>query len=233
MKTKSLALRAVGALVACTTVSVVACSNSNPANDGGTNDGGVTDAPALSCASPGEATPGPADTHCNGQPVQSTSEASCHPDAGADDAGGDDGGTDDSCDFGDTMFGHEGDDDDCKYHVSWTSTPICEGNPGVTFTVTATNLGDNSPVANIPGGIIIEPFIPTVQDAACDDQTTHPGPNTGAYLVETPAGSGVYVGPVIFDAPGDWTLRFHLHEECSDLLDDSPHGHAAFHITVP
>jgi hypothetical protein len=43
----------------------------------------------------------------------------------------------------------------------------------------------------------------------------------------------VYAGPVIFDAPGDWTLRFHLHEECDDTLDDSPHGHAAFHITVP
>jgi hypothetical protein len=131
------------------------------------------------------------------------------------------------------MFGMEGDDDDCKYHVSWTSTPICEGAAGVTFTVTAVHLTDNSPVANIPSGILLEPFIPSVADAACDTHSTHPSPSDGSYLIETPAGSGIYVGPVVFDAPGVWTLRFHLHEECADLLDDSPHGHAAFHITVP
>jgi hypothetical protein len=223
-------LRAAGALSSGALVAL-ACTSSNPANDGGTD--ASTDAP-LSCSSPGQATPGPADDHCSGQPVQTTSAASCHPDAGADDAGDDDGGTTDSCDYGDTMFGQAGDDDDCKYHVTWTSTPICEGSEGVTFTVTATNLTDNSPVTNIPvGGMKFESFIPTVADASCDDQTTHTGPNTFSNMTETPAGSGVYVGSVQFDAPGDWTLRFHFHEECSDDLDDSPHGHAAFHITVP
>ena len=45
---------------------------------------------------------------------------------------------------------------------------------------------------------------------------------------------GVYkVGPIVFDAPGIWTERFHLFEECSDDPDDSPHGHAAFFINVP
>ncbi len=228
-------------------VAVASCSNSSPATDAG-NDAG----PAM-CANPGEATPGPADNHCQGQPVQVVNPASCHPDAGTQEAGADDAGDAgdmsdagpvDTCDFGDTMFGMEGDDDDCKYHVSWTSTPICEGAGGVIFTVTVINLTDNSPVADVPCstcgplggpgyGIIVEPFIPTVADAACDDMSTHPSPSDGAFLVETAAGSGVYVGPVVFDAPGDWTLRFHVHEECSDLLDDSPHGHAAFHINVP
>ena len=63
-------------------------------------------------------------------------------------------------------------------------------------------------------------------------QSTHPSPNADN-LIETPAGSGVYIGKVQFDAPGEWTIRFHIHEECDDLLDDSPHGHAAFHLTLP
>jgi len=228
--------RAAGVLSSCGLLAL-ACSNSSPGSDAG-SDGGATDAP-LTCASPGQATPGPADDHCKGQPVQTTSMLDCMPDAGADDAGTDDAGADDggttsTCDFGDTMFGQEGDDDDCKYHVSWTSTPICEGSQGVTFTVTAKNLADNSPVANIPlGGMKFESFIPSVADASCDDQTTHPGPNTFSNMIETPAGSGIYVGTVQFNAPGVWTLRFHFHEECDDTFDDSPHGHAAFHITVP
>ncbi len=197
---------------------VIACSN---------------DSSPEKCAAPGEATPGPADTHCSGLPAQVVNVASCFADAGDIDAGSDDDGGATSCDYEPTMYGQEGDDDDCKYHVAWTSTPICEGKGGVEFTVTATNLIDGSPVANIPGGIIVETFIPEVADAACDDRTLHPSPNIGAYLVESPAGSGVYSGLVVFDAPAVWTLRFHIHEECSDTLDDSPHGHAAFHITVP
>src|ERR1700690_1982794 len=83
-----------------------ACTNSN--------------APAT-CSAPGAATPGPADDHCSGQPTQPVSQASCHSDASAplDDAGADAGPTN-TCEYGDTMFGQVADDDDCKYHVSWT-----------------------------------------------------------------------------------------------------------------
>ena len=56
---------------------------------------------------------------------------------------------------------------------------------------------------------------------------------TNLSLFETSATSGVYSGNIIFDKAGDWTVRFHIHEECFDFLDDSPHGHAAFRITVP
>ena len=37
-----------------------------------------------------------------------------------------DGGAVPVSDYGDTMFNAEGDDDDCKYHVKWTSTPVRE-----------------------------------------------------------------------------------------------------------
>ena len=48
------------------------------------------------------------------------------------------------------MYGSAGNDDDCKYHVTWTATPIYE-NYDVYFTVVATFLTDNTPVmgANI------------------------------------------------------------------------------------
>lgn len=192
----------------------------------------------ASCNSPGAAQAGPADTHCEGQAPVVVSAASCAggstDDAGSsDDAGSDDAGVAAQCDYGATMANQEGDDDDCKYHVKWSSTPICEGAGGVTFTVTVTTLADGKPVTAIPQGVIIETFQPTSPTQACDDVSTHPGPNTGAYLTETASGTGVYQGPVVFDAPGIWTVRFHIHEECADTLDDSPHGHAAFHINVP
>jgi hypothetical protein len=146
-----------------------------------------------------------------------------------------------ACDYGATMFGSEGDDDDCKYHVSWTSTPICESSLGVTFTVTVTYLGTGLPVTNIPAnyGVLPEAFIPTSLDASCDDMSRHVSPtvfspgSAGSGLLETTPTSGVYVGQIIFDKPGEWTVRFHIHEECSDLCANSPHGHAAFHINVP
>ena len=47
-------------------------------------------------------------------------------------------------DFGATMFDRQGFDDDCKYAVSWTSTPILE-NTDVFFTVVATTTVDNRP----------------------------------------------------------------------------------------
>jgi hypothetical protein len=166
--------------------------------------------------------------------------------ASGDDSGG---GAASECDYGATMFGPgsdgggpkvvEGDDDDCKYHVSWTSTPICKSPTlGVTFTVTVTYLGTGLPVTNIPPseGILVEAFIPTSLDASCDDTTTHASLTLfapGSGLLQTSSTSGVYVGSVIFDQSGEWTVRFHIHEECDDTLDSSPHGHAAFHVTVP
>jgi hypothetical protein len=70
-----------------------------------------------------------------------------------------------------------------------------------------------------------------MNDGGCDNVSTHPGPNSGVVLDEGPPGT--YSGRIAFDQPGQWTVRFHFHEECADLRDTSPHGHVAFHITVP
>ena len=212
---------------------VTACSSSS-----------TTSSAPVTCATPGAAITGQADMHCAGMPAQPVSEASCHvedagapvstPDAGAVDASAADAGPAPAdCDYGATMYNQEGDDDDCKYHVKWTSTDLCEGQNGATFTVTVTSKVDGTPVSGVPGGLIIETFQPPSVNVACDDMSTVPGKNTGAYLPETAPGSGVYSGPIVFQVGGLWTVRFHIHEECADILDDSPHGHAAFHLQIP
>jgi hypothetical protein len=200
-----------------------ACTSSSNPSDAGA---------AATCAAPGAATPGQADTHCSGGKVQTTSMASCHPqDAAAGDGGtssGDDGGA--PCPYGDTAYGQESDDDDCKYHVTWSARAICEGVAGVPFTVVATNKTDGSPLTG--AGTVAEVFTTSPgSPPGCDNTSSHPGPNSGVVLTEGPAGT--YKGNIVFDAPGQWTVRFHFHEECADLLDDSPHGHAAYHLTVP
>jgi hypothetical protein len=153
--------------------------------------------------------------------TQSVSESSCC-------VGGD--ASPPACAYGATMFGTEADDDDCKYHVRWTSTPLCEGGGGVTFTVVATNLATGEPATG--AHIHTEVFTTTPGDAACDDRSTHESPFPFLdYLSEGPPGT--YVGRTSFDTSGQWTIRFHLNENCLDILPDSPHGHAAFHLTIP
>ena len=189
------------------------------------------------CAMPGGPATGAADTHCNGATPQTTSASSCGvsdagptPDAGpAPDAGP--GPTPGPCaengpNYGATMYGSEADDDDCKYHVSYTSTPTCQKD-GIYLTVQATHLTDQSPLSGAC----------TFAELCLSD--THPAPNsdsrppTGSQtVVEGPPGTYT-IGPVTFDAPGDWTVRFHFNEICCDTLPTSPHGHAAFHVIVP
>ena len=60
----------------------------------------------------------------------------------------------------------------------------------------------------------------------------HPAPNSGQKSTENPAGT-YRIGPIHFDAAGQWRIRFHIYEECSELLETSPHGHVAFYIAVP
>jgi hypothetical protein len=113
------------------------------------------------------------------------------------------------------MYGMQGDDDDCKYHVTWSSTPICEGPAPVSaaevFTTTPLDAGGDA--------------------GYCDNQSSHEDMNNhfGA-MTENPPGT--YTGPIYFDKPGAWTVRFHFNENCNDVAG-SPHGHAAFHVTVP
>lgn len=152
---------------------------------------------------------GPADAHC-GSTVQAVNASACHADGGSGIAPGG---------YGATLFNAEGDDDDCKYHLSWTSSPMKE-NEDVTFTVQATEKASGKFATGAQ--IVAEAFL----------NDTHPAPNSGQATVE--GNDGTYsIGPVRFDAPGRWTVRFHLHQDCVDLTPDSPHGHAAFFVEVP
>jgi hypothetical protein len=218
------------------------------------NGSGAYTHPAVTatCASPGGPnTSGPADTHCVGVTPQTVNPASCSvEDAGPDDAGPDDAGpaedagavdaapvSDDAglegqCgangpDYGATMWGTSGKDDDCKYQVEYTSAPICE-NDGTYFVVTANYLTrDNAPVTGAC----------TYAELCLNN--THPAPEIDSpppageqKVVEGPPGTYT-IGPVQFDAPGIWTVRFHFNEICCDVANDSPHGHAAFYVNVP
>ncbi len=150
---------------------------------------------------------GAADTHC-GTTAQQVDLSTCH---AAVDAG--------SPDYGPTLYNSEADDDDCKYHVNFTATPIRQ-NTNVTFTVTAKTKTDGQPATG--SNIEAEVFL----------NDTHPAPNSGQTTTEK--SGGIYdVGPIKFDATGRWTVRFHLHEDCQDTTEDSPHGHVAFFIDVP
>jgi hypothetical protein len=129
-----------------------------------------------------------------------------------------------SGDYGPTMYGAAGNDDDCKYYLSWISTPIQE-HVDTYFTVTALRLADMKP-ATCAG------IIPDVSlDPTDGGFSIHPLPGTPPSPEIAP---GVYrVGPLPFDKSGTWTVRFHLFEECGDSREDSPHGHAAFFVNVP
>jgi hypothetical protein len=205
-------------------------------------DGGVSalESPGTCSGTTGGPVLGPQDDHCvapdGGAIIQVTTAEGCT-DMG-DGGGGDDGGGDsgDPCPgdmnaYGPVMYNTTGSDDDCKYDVSWQSTPVCENQP-VYFTVVVTKREDNSPLLGVETGGTFVPANPRPDVVLMCD---HPIPNTPKPRDPSPSvAPGTYVvGPVVFDQPGDWVFRFHFNEECLDIAPDSPHGHAAFHINVP
>jgi hypothetical protein len=195
----------------------------------------------------GGAVVGPTDDHCAGQPDGIADPAACTTPASTDnagDAGGAAGDTAPSADagapdcnlthdaaYGDTLYNSSGDDDDCKYQVSWTSTAVRKGE-SVTFTVTATSKATSAPLealASQPAGSTalsrLELYIP------CEPRHVPPIGDFQPTIKET--APGVYTaGPIVFDESGRWVVRFHFYEECIDQ-DNSPHGHAAFFVDVP
>jgi hypothetical protein len=212
-------------------------------------------APAASCSPAGGPVAGANNNHCvmgGVQQVQATGACVGVPDAAAAaPSGGDDSSSGDASDdsaagdaaaadagdngecgepgYGVTNFGTSAQDDDCKYDVSYTSTPICE-NGNVYFTVTAKKR------AGADGGPSLSDEPPLVGasvdlEVYADDCATI-ATNSGQTTVEQ--GNGVYkVGPIQFSKSGKWIVRFHFNECCSDDPDDSPHGHAAFWVNVP
>jgi hypothetical protein len=202
-------------LLVCTlfSVAVVGCGGSS--NKSGADMSAGADLAANSCVNGGGPVTGPADRHCyddGGGEFLTYDPTQCTVDAG-DDSG--DGGSD----FGTTMYGTSGNDDDCKYFVSYTVAPVCE-NEGISFNVTLEDATTLAPITYM-GDVRIEAFL----------SDTHPA-NTAA-TTSTLTAPGVYkIGPVAFDAAGQWTVRFHFFENCTDS-PTSPHGHAAFYIQVP
>lgn len=157
---------------------------------------------------------GALDSHCTqpdgGSLIQPTSSAVCKEvpsaDAGAPEEAA-------------VLFNAEGDDDDCKYHLKVSSTEV-KRNEVVTFTLVGTNRTNSSAMTG--AATAIEPFL----------SDTHPAPNSGTTTKESPNGTYV-IGPVKFDAPGRWTVKFHFFEACTDANEESPHGHVSFYVDVP
>lgn len=222
MLSRAPVLVSLSALALLGALTGAACSSSDTA-------GGTTGGPS---GPPGGPVSGSPDAHC-GTKSQVTSEAACHPtptgsgggsssssSSGATTgAGGSTGAGGEASEYGDTRENAESDDDDCKYHVKWSSTDIYQ-NTDVTLTVVVTTKVDGKPA--VAGEVDAEAFL----------NDTHPAPNSDTTVTETTPGTYT-IGPVRFDKAGKWTVRFHIHEECADLTDDSPHGHVAFYVNVP
>jgi hypothetical protein len=119
------------------------------------------------------------------------------------------------------FYGREANDDDCKYRVSFTSSSCIVQNQPVTFNVTLRRNEDGS---------VATGAMPSTVEAYMEDGHISPS-NTFSGPERTP---GTYaIGPVVFDRPGRWVVRFHFFETCSDIPEDSPHGHTAFYLDVP
>ena len=163
----------------------------------------------AACSSSGGGGPveGPADTHC-GSTAQVVDPAVCTAT-----------GTAPEAHEHSVLYNAEGDDDACKYHVKWSATDIGQGDDA-TFTVVVTAKADGKPVTG--ADTYVEAFL----------NATHPAPNTDAKTTEGPDGTYT-IGPIRFDEAGQWTVRFHFFDECTEVDEASPHSHVAFYVSVP
>ena len=219
MKTRNL----IGITAACGFFLVAACSSSD-------------DAPTGALGGP---VSGAADAHCSGSaPAEVTPAACTAPEEEA--AGGASGEEESSAggaadcnetrddEYGPTLPNSEGADDECKYQVSWTASPI-RRDQDVTFSVTAKSLATDQPLEALADGKLplsrVELYLP------CDPEHRAPAQNAKAKFSET--APGVYSASALrFDQAGRWVVRFHFYEECLDG-ETSPHGHIAFFVDVP
>lgn len=179
-------------------------------------------APAV-CTGTGGPVAGDADMHCvasdGSQIVQSIGK--CETDAVDTGAAGAAGAADDETYT--VLYGNSGSDDDCKYDVSFTNSCIAENTP-VTFNVTLDKRSESGAPATGDD--------PNSPEVFLESDPSHITPSLHIDAKETSPGTYA-IGPILFDAPGRWVVRFHFFENCSDVPDDSPHGHIAFYIDVP
>src|SRR5438270_10044257 len=124
----------------CGGMALVACGSSNDGPVGGP----VAGAADIHC--------GQTDGGVRAQPINLSSCLPTGADAGA-------------LDYGATMYNAEADDDDCKYHVKFTTTAVRQKS-NVNFTVTATAKATG--VAATSAKVLAEVYL----------SDTHPAPNT-------------------------------------------------------
>ena len=194
--------------------------------------------PDATCTGKGGPVAGPADDHCVAddgdeiiQPV-----GLCNGDtpgaggggggAAGSAAGGHAGEADHEHEHGEEpeeiRYGNEAADDDCKYDTRFSNTCIEVGKP-VTLTLSLRERKTGNP------GDGAHPNSPEIFLA---DNPAHISPSNSIKATEGPLGS-YSIGPIVFDVPGRWVVRFHYFEECSDIPPDSPHGHFAYYVDVP
>ena len=209
------------------TIAVVACSSTIPSGPAGgfvsgPNNGHCVAAVYLDAGNVVQADAGQY-VDAEGNFVQEVGVCSAAPDTAP--AGG----------YGNTNYGSQAADDDCKYNVAVVPVSVYQST-NVTFVVTATSRVDGGPVTG--ANALAEVYLcdgPSASNAPCS--SVHPAPPTGQQTVESPPGT-YSIGPIQFDAPGNadagyWTTRFHFFEQCDDGPPNSEHGHAAFYIEVP
>lgn len=215
--------RRLGRLLVATLAAFLASMNGCKVDESALNVAGSAGmADCLSSGGPVE--DGATDTHCtdpSGQPIIQpigkceTGAATLTNTAGAAGAGGNDGQYL-------ILTGHQGQDDDCKYDVSFTNSCVVVNQP-VTFKVTLTARDTRKPASGAR---------PDSPEAYLMGDPSHISPSLEITAKESPTGT-YSIGPIVFDRAGRWVVRFHFFETCSDVPADSPHGHIAFYIDVP
>ncbi len=198
-----------------------------------------SDAAAPANGSIGLPVNGVTDAHCEGVPPVAVDAAACMaPEADTGEGGApadtsDSGTAGSDCnathdaDYGETLYNSEGDDDDCKYHAAWTSTPI-RVDEDFTVTLTTTDNTTHQPLEALDDGVLPLSRVEVYQP--CQPNRRPPAQNAAAKFKET--APGVFTGgPLRFDQLGRWVVRFHLYEQCLDGAH-SPHGHIAFFVDV-
>jgi len=182
---------------------------------GDDNNGGADMAAGndMSICIGGGAVSGATDDHCMGTFV-TVDPSQCTVDAGDNTGGSGD-------DFGATMSNSSGNDDDCKYFVSFTvAGGACVGTDNF-FTITLEDATTKAPITGATG-IRPEIFV-----------TSNGTPvNTSSSHTTEMSGGQYKIGPIRFTTSGNYTVRFHFFEDCTDS-ESSPHGHAAFFVNVP
>jgi hypothetical protein len=188
----------------------------------GCSSGDDDSTPAV-CTSTGGPVAGVEDTHCTdsaGDPiVQSIGECQTGP-LGAGGSGDEEDPADEPYEV---RYGSSAQDDDCKYNTSFSNSCI-ELNKPVTLTLSLKKRADGDAAAT--------GAVPKFPEIFLADDPSHISPSSHIQAPEGPPGT-YKIGPIVFDRSGRWVVRFHFFEECSDIPEDSPHGHVAYYVDVP